>query len=162
MPMPCHLSLTGQNQGKIEGSCDIQGREGTILVYSLDHTIEIPRDTHTGLPTGKRIHMPMTVEKEVDKSSPKLFQALASGEQMTEVVLDFYRISPTGTEEKYFTTKLENAIIVAAESFFPETFLPSNEPYKHMEKISFTYEKIIWTWQPDGIEAEDAWKAPKE
>jgi type VI secretion system secreted protein Hcp len=162
MPMPSHLSLTGQNQGKIEGSCEIKGREGTILVYALDHTIEIPRDTHTGLPTGKRVHMPMIVTKEYDKSSPKLFQALVSGEQMTEVVLDFYRISPTGTEEKYYTTKLENAIIVAAESFFPESFLPSNEPYRHMEKISFTYEKIIWTWQPDGIEAEDDWKAPKE
>ncbi|MBN1104074.1 MAG: type VI secretion system tube protein Hcp, partial [Deltaproteobacteria bacterium] len=57
MPMPCHMSVTGKNQGKIEGSCDIQGREGTILIYAVDHTVEIPRDTHTGLPTGKRIHL---------------------------------------------------------------------------------------------------------
>ncbi|MBN2515595.1 MAG: Hcp family type VI secretion system effector [Deltaproteobacteria bacterium] len=162
MSMPSHLSLTGKNQGKIEGSCDIKGREGTILVYALNHHIEIPRDTHSGLPTGKRIHLPMTITKEMDKSSPKLCQALTSGEQLSEVVLDFYRISPTGTEEKYFTTKLQNAIIVSIESFYPETFIPSNEPYKHMEKVSFTYEKIIWTWQPDGIEAEDSWKAPKE
>ena len=162
MPMPCYLSLTGKNQGKIEGSCDQQGREGLIIVYSMEHMVEIPRDTHTGLPTGKRVHLPMTVEKEIDKSSPKLFQALTSGEQLTEVLLDFWRISPAGTEEKYYTTKLENAIIVAAETFFPETFLPSSEPYRHMEKISFTYEKIVWTWQPDGIEAEDSWKAPKQ
>jgi len=161
MPMPCHMSVTGKNQGKIEGSCDIQGREGTILVYALDHTVEIPRDTHTGLPTGKRIHLPMTVEKEIDKSTPKLMQALASGEQLSEVILDFWRISPKGTEEKYFTVKLQDAIIVNIESFFPETFLEANEKYKHMEKISFTYSKIIWTWQPDGIEAEDSWKAPK-
>ena len=162
MSMPCYLSVTGKNQGKIEGSCDIKGREGTILVYALDHIIEIPRDMHTGLPTGKRIHKPMTVTKEVDKSSPKLFQALTSGEQLSEVLLDFYRISPTGTEEKYYTTKLENAITVSMEAFFPETFLIENEPYKHMEKVAFTYEKIICTWQPDGIEAEDSWKAPKE
>jgi len=162
MSMPSHLSLTGKNQGKIEGSCDIKGREGTILVYALDHHIEIPRDTHSGLPTGKRVHLPMTVTKEIDKSSPKLYQALTSGEQLSEVVLDFYRISPTGTEEKYFTSKLENAIIVSIEAFYPETFIPANEPYKHMEKVSFTYEKVIWTWQPDGIEAEDSWKAPKE
>ena len=56
MPMPSHLSLTGENQGKIEGSSDILGREGTIMVYALNHTIAIPRDTHTGLPTGKRNH----------------------------------------------------------------------------------------------------------
>lgn len=162
MSMPSHLSLTGKNQGKIEGSCDIKGREGTILVYALDHNIEIPRDTHSGLPTGKRIHLPMTVTKEVDKSSPKLYQALTSGEQLSDVLLDFYRISPTGTEEKYFTTKLQNAIIVAMSPYYPETFVSSNEPYKHMEKVSFTYEKVIWTWHPDGIEAEDSWKAPRE
>lgn len=162
MSMPSHLSLTGKNQGKIEGSCGIKGREGTILVYALDHNIEIPRDTHSGLPTGKRIHLPMTITKEMDKSSPKLYQALTSGEQLSEVVLDFYRISPAGTEEKYYTTKLENAIIVSIEAFYPETFIESNQSYKHMEKVSFTYEKIIWTWQPDGIEAEDSWAAPKE
>jgi type VI secretion system secreted protein Hcp len=162
MSMPSHLSLTGKNQGKIEGSCEISGREGTILVYALDHLIEIPRDTHSGLPTGKRIHLPMTITKEMDKSSPKLYQALTSGEQLSEVVLDFYRISPSGKEEKYFTTKLENAIIVSMAPFYPETFDPKNEPYKHMEKVSFTYEKVIWTWVIDGIEAEDSWKAPKE
>ncbi|MFH2041769.1 MAG: Hcp family type VI secretion system effector [Acidobacteriota bacterium] len=161
MSMPCHLSLTGKNQGKIEGSCTIKGREGTIMVYALDHPIEIPRDLHSGLPTGKRVHKPMTITKEIDKSSPKLYQALTSGEQLTEVVMDFYRISPTGTEEKYYTVKLDTAIIVSMESFFPETFLAANESFTHMEKVSFTYEKIIWTWQPDGIEAEDAWKAPK-
>jgi type VI secretion system secreted protein Hcp len=30
-----------------------------------------------------------------------------------------------------------------------------------MEDIGITYEKIVWTWVPDGIEAEDSWLAPK-
>ncbi len=30
-----------------------------------------------------------------------------------------------------------------------------------MEDIAFTYEKIVATWVPDGIEAEDDWTAPK-
>jgi len=30
-----------------------------------------------------------------------------------------------------------------------------------MQEIAFTYEDIIWTYTPDGIEAEDNWKAPK-
>ena len=162
MPMPSHLSLTGENQGKIEGSCEIQGREGTIMAYAMNHTVAIPRDTHTGLPTGKRVHKPLTITKEYDKSSPKLYQALCSGEQFSEVILDFYRISPAGAEEKYFTTKLEKAIIVDIDSYYPETFVKTSEPYKHMEKVAFSYSKIIWTWQPDGIEAEDEWAVPKE
>jgi type VI secretion system secreted protein Hcp len=38
--------------------------------------------------------------------------------------------------------------------------LPENEPYRHMEEVCFTYEKIKWTWEADGIESEDSWKAP--
>ena len=27
--------------------------------------------------------------------------------------------------------------------------------------ISFTYKKIKWTWEPNGIESEDSWEVPK-
>ena len=94
MAMPSHLSLEGNTQGKIEGSCEIEGREGTILVYALEHLINIPRDTHTGLPTGKRIHGALKITKEIDKSSPKLFQALTSGEQFSEVLLVDVHLQP--------------------------------------------------------------------
>jgi type VI secretion system secreted protein Hcp len=30
-----------------------------------------------------------------------------------------------------------------------------------MEDVSFTYSKIIWTWEVDGVEAQDEWKVPK-
>ncbi len=34
MPSPAYMQVQGEKQGKIEGSCDIKGREGTILVQS--------------------------------------------------------------------------------------------------------------------------------
>jgi len=154
------MELEGKNQGKIEGSCEMQGREGTILIYAMKHHIHIPRDTHSGLPTGKRVHNPLAVVKEYDKASPKLYQALCTGEQFSNVTIKWYRIDPTGKEEHYFTTKLEDAIIVDMKPYMPETFLAQNEPYKHMEEVSFTYSKIIWTWEPDGIEAQDEWAVP--
>lgn len=43
MPMPCHLTLEGEKQGRIEGSCEMQGRDGTILVYELQHGIHPPK-----------------------------------------------------------------------------------------------------------------------
>jgi type VI secretion system secreted protein Hcp len=43
----------------------------------------------------------------------------------------------------------------------PVTLLAQNEPYRHMEEVSFTYKKIKWTWEPNGIEAEDSWSVPK-
>ena len=161
MPIPIHLSLEGETQGKIEGSVTTQGREGTILVDSLDHTVDIPRDPQTGLPTGKRIHGPITITKLLDKSSPKLAQALCSGEHLKEVKFEFYRINKAGKEEKYYTIKLEDAIVVADRPWIPNTLLKENGDLQHMEDVSFTYKKIIWTWEPDGIETEDSWDAPK-
>ena len=161
MPMPCYLIVEGENQGKIEGSVKVKGHEGKILIQAVDHTIEIPKSPQTGLPTGKRIHMPMKVTKEIDKSSPKLYQALTSGEQFKAVSLEFYRISAKGTEEKYYTVKLSNAILTNMKSWTPNCLMPENKQMGHMEDASFTYEKITWTFEPDGIEAEDNWLAPK-
>lgn len=156
-----YLKVKGANQGDIKGDCSQSGREDTILVYSLDHSVEIPRDTHSGLPTGQRIHMPLTIQKHKDQASPLLFQACCTGERITEFELDFYRISDKGQEEHYYTMKLENAIIVKMRAYTPLTFLTENKPYHDMEEVSFSYEKIVWTYEPDGIEAEDDWKNPK-
>ncbi|AET90708.1 hcp protein [Burkholderia sp. YI23] len=145
----------------VEGSNKVQGHEGKILVQAVDHTIEIPKSPQTGLPTGKRVHGAMTITKEIDKSSPKLFQALTSGEQMKDVSLEFYRVSPKGTEEKYYTVKLSNAILTNMKSWTPNALDPNNKQIGHMEDLAFTYEKISWTYEPDGIEAEDSWLAPK-
>lgn len=161
MPMPCYLILEGQNQGKIEGSTKVKGHDGKIMVQAVEHVIEIPKSPQTGLPTGKRVHGPMTLTKEIDKSSPKLLQALTSGEQMKSATLEFYRISPKGTEEKYYTAKLENAILTSIRSWTPNCLDPEHKQMGHMEDMSLTYEKITWTFEPDGIEAEDSWLAPK-
>jgi type VI secretion system secreted protein Hcp len=162
MPMPCHLTLKGEKQGAIEGSCEMQGREGTILVYELRHNVYMPRDPHSGLPTGKRVHEPFTIVKMIDKSSPKLFQALCTGEHMKNVTLMYYRISKHGTEEHYYTTILEDAIVTNFQPAMPTTLMSTNDPYGHMEVVSFTYKKIKHTWEQSGIEAEDCWTAPKQ
>jgi len=161
VPMPCHLTLEGEKQGKIEGSCDMLGREGTILTYAMRHNINIPRSPTDGLATGKRIHGPLCLLKEFDRSSPKLYQALCTGEHLKKVTLKWYRITKHGTEEHYFTHKLEDAIVVAIQPYMPITFLATNEPARHMEEVAFTYKKIQWTWEAGGIEAEDSWTMPR-
>ena len=160
MPMPTHMTLEGEMQGEIQGSCDMEGREDTILVYKVEHEIHIPRDPQSGQPSGKRIHGPFTIVKEYDKASPKLYQALATGERMKKVTIKYFRIDPTGVEEHYFTHEFETAIVVSMRAYYPLTFVDESEPFRHMEEVSFTYDKIKWTWEVDGIEAEDSWKKP--
>jgi type VI secretion system secreted protein Hcp len=160
MALPAHLWLEGEKQGKIEGSCDQRGREGAILVQSLEHDISIPHDIQTGLAKGLRVHGKLTIRKEFDKSSPKLYQALCKGEHLRSVKLLFSRIAKTGTEEHYYTIKLEDAIVAGIKSHFPDQQDKQNGTFGHMEDVSFTYRRIIWTWEPDGIESDDDWKEP--
>ncbi len=160
MAMTAYLKVTGSKQGELKGDCEQSGREDLILVYAGDHAVEIPKDTHTGLPTGQRIHHPFSITKHKDKSSPLLFGACCSGEQC-EVELMYFRINSEGSEENYYTIKLSNAIIVKMREYTPPTFLEENKPYRDMEDIEFTYEKIIWSEVVAGTEAEDDWKTPK-
>jgi type VI secretion system secreted protein Hcp len=76
------------------------------------------------------------------------------------VTIKWYRIDPKGKEEHYFTHELTDAIIVSIKPFVPVVFLKENEPYRHMEEVSFTYKKIKWTQVPDSKEAEDDWEVP--
>ncbi|MBF0527911.1 MAG: type VI secretion system tube protein Hcp [Deltaproteobacteria bacterium] len=161
MAMTSYLKLEGKNQGAIEGDCTQKGHEKWILVYGLDWGMEIPRDVHTGLPTGQRIHHPISIKKKLDPASPLIAQACASGEQMKTWQLDFHHISEKGQEELYYTIVLENAIVVAITYEKPLTFLEENKPYHDMETVAFTYEKITWSHKKANKEAVDDWKAPK-
>jgi len=161
MPMPAHMTLEGEAQGVIEGSCEMSGREGTILLDAFDHTVRIPRDPQSGLSTGKRVHEAMKVVKVYDKSSPKLYQALCQGEHMKNVTVKWYRIDPSGQEQHYFTHTLTDAIVVSMRPWMPNCLDPLTESFTHMEEVMFTYKKIRWTWEIDGIESEDSWLAPK-
>src|SRR3546814_15852492 len=109
--MPCALYHEEQNQGKSEVYDQFSGNQFKSLVQAVDHSIELPKNPQTGLPSCKRQHLGITLVKEIYKSSPKLYQALCSGEQLKSVLLEFYRISPKGTEEKYYTIKLEKAVL---------------------------------------------------
>jgi len=139
----------------------MEGRKDTILCQALNHEVYIPRDPQTGLPTGKRVHNALIVTKVFDKGSPKLYQALATGERMSDVTMKYYRINASGNEEHYFTIKLEDAIIVSIKPWIPNALDPARESFTHMEDVSFTYSKIIWTWEIDGVEAQDSWQVPK-
>lgn len=158
MALTGYMKVKGNTQGDIKGDCTQSGdKKDAMLVYDYKHDIEIPKDTHTGLPTGQRIHNPLCVVKHFDQATPKLKKACCTGEQC-EVTIDFYRIKDDGTEEKYFTVKLSEAIIVNASDSKPMTFLADNKPFMDMETVCFTYSKITWTYNDGNIEYTDDWK----
>lgn len=162
MALPSFMTLKGEKQGDIKGSCTLKGREDTILVQAFKHEVKIPTDIQTGLSTGKRMHMPFKVVKEFDKSSPLIYTALCTGEHMKSVTLKFYRIAAKGTEEHYFTITLEDAVVVSVVPSKPSCLDKAVSAYPDMEEVSFTYRKIAWRHEVDKTEGQDDWMVPIE
>lgn len=125
------------------------GREGTILVHGIRHGLRNPNErceASAHMDGVMRMHDPVTIIKKIDLSTPKLLQALVSGEMIERVTLKWYRIDRYGHEEHYFTDVLENAIV------------KKHEIEMETESVSIAYEKITWRHEIPSIEAEDRWQ----
>jgi type VI secretion system secreted protein Hcp len=100
------------------------------------------------------------IVKQVDKASPLLGQAIATGEVLTEVKLDVFRTSTTGQVEKFFTVTWTDAILVANEQHLPNTLVAETKALPNLETIAFTYRKVEWTHDKAGTSGGDDWRSP--
>jgi type VI secretion system secreted protein Hcp len=138
------MLIQGEKQGQIKGAA----RDGSIGVISYTHEIVSPRDHASGLPTGKRMHKPFVITKELDKSTPLLMRAMVTNENLPTV--EFRFADQSGV---YFTVKLTNASLAGVSQMPGADGTPT-------EQLSFTYQKIEWTWVDGGITASDDWESP--
>lgn len=152
MPLPAYMEIPDA-----PGSCKVQGREGQVEVLGFEHKVYMPTDRKDGSATGTRVHNDMVVIKNFDKASPKLYQALCNGKIIPEATLHWYQINDQGVEEEYFTHKLQNCRVTFIEPYMPDVDNPTNEQYKHMERIGFRYEKVTWTCTDGNVEFTDSW-----
>lgn len=170
MPTPAYLTVEGQNQGAITagtftqdsvGNVYQEGHEDEILVQAFDHNVTVPTDPQSGQPTGQRVHKALTITKVFDKSSPLLYTALSSGEKLTSCIIKWFRTSADGQQEHYFTTELEDAIIVDIKSYMHNCQDPAMAHFTHLEDVSFSYRKITWSHEVAGTSGSDDWRAPR-
>lgn len=163
MALNAFLTITGQKQGPIEGSVTQKGRENSILVHGFEVQITSPRDAASGLASGKRQHQPIRIVKEIDKASPRLWQAMVTNENLTSCVVKFFasvgsaEIGIAG-EVQHYTVTLTNANIVSMRDVLNENEIPANANLPLMEELLLTYQKIQWTWNDGGITATDDWQ----
>ena len=160
MALNAYMTLTGETQGEIKGSVTQAGREDSILVIAVNHEVESPRDAASGLPSGKRQHKPLTITKDVDKSSPLLMAAFTQNENITDLALRFWRPSRSGREHQYYTIELSNASISSIRLEMLNNQYSENQKHEVREHVSICYQKIIWTYEDGGITTEDSWHTP--
>lgn len=178
MPIPAYMTITGETQEDISAGCCSEDSIGTlsredhedeIQIQEFRHSIAVPIDPQSGQPVGPRIHQEVVIVKQMDQSTPLLYQALNTGESIAEAVIQWYRISPSGEEEHYFSTTFENARVTNIRSYMPNII--DNAPAEnipgerniatnarsHMEEVTFRYRKISWSHEIAGTEGEDDW-----
>jgi type VI secretion system secreted protein Hcp len=157
-----YLTIKGQKTGIFTGGVVQKGRDGKIMVIAVDHDITSPRDPQSGLPTGRRRHMPIKMTMEIDRATPLIFNALSTNENLPEVTLDFW--SPqnkggagVGSEVQHYSIRLTNENISAIHFAMPNNKNPDLMRYTETIEVSFTYQKIEWIWKDGGVMATDSW-----
>ena len=129
----------------IDGACNVPGHENNIMVHSFSHSISMPATDPIILHTSRSKHAPIEILKECDKTSPVLFEALCEGRNINKVTIRFYEINsdPSIEMDNYFTIEVEKVFITKVSP----NIVNENGNSKHMEIVSFEYEKIKWEYK---------------
>jgi type VI protein secretion system component Hcp len=90
------------------------------------------REVATGQASGKRMHKPFVIMREIDKTSPLLMKACASGEHFSGAEVELVE---NGRTLRY---KMSDVIISSVSK-------ASSGGDRAMESVSFTYQKIEMT-----------------
>ena len=156
-----YMSITGKKQGLISSGCSSQDSIGNkcqighfdeIMVLAYSHDMVAGSDgTVTG---GRGQHRPVVITKNIDKSSPLISGALHDGEEV-ECVIDFYRTSPIGSQEKYFVVRLSGARIAYINFQVPHVINMSEG--LPQEVVAIRYRDITWTHVGAGTSAHSSW-----
>ena len=141
-----HMYLTIDGRA-VEGSCKAKDASGSITVVGLGHKLYRPINADATA-AGVHVHRPFTVLKYVDKSTPLLVKALANHEPVTRAVIRFWRRTGAA-DENHYTVTLSKGYLVGLEWVGPD-----------IERVSFTYQTIDWTWEEGGVSHSDDWSPP--
>ncbi|MBN3862924.1 Hcp family type VI secretion system effector [Pseudomonas frederiksbergensis] len=156
-----YMSITGKRQGLISAGCSGQssignkcqiGHEDEIMVLAYSHNMIT--GNNGGISGDRGRHLPVMITKNIDKSSPLLASALHEREEV-ECTINFYRTSPAGGQDKYYSIRLTGARIAHISLQVPHAIhMNDAEP---QELVSIRYRDINWTHIQAGTSAYSSW-----
>jgi type VI secretion system secreted protein Hcp len=133
-----YMTIENTAQGKMKGDPSRATSAERIRLIS------VAREAGSGMATGKRMHKPFTITKEVDASSPMLKQALAKGNVLGDVVIVF-----------------EGAGAGAQKIVLKDAIITGIQMVGKSEQISLDYQTIEVTYMNGNKTASDDWETPK-
>ncbi|MBP5946892.1 MULTISPECIES: Hcp family type VI secretion system effector [Pseudomonas] len=152
-----YMTITGKAQGLISSGCSTQDSIGNKCQTAHADEIMVLSYSHNMANIGninKPTHNPIVITKNVDKSSPLLAQALSSREEIN-CIINFYRISPFGLQEKFYTVEIRGGVVTDLTLDMPHVVLQNDvEPQEH---LAIRYQDIIWTHHLAGTSGYSSW-----
>lgn len=154
-----YMSIKGQSQGLISAGCSTQDSIGNKCQEGHKDEIMVMSYNHNMLNIGNvraSTHGPVVITKNIDKSSPLLAVALSNREEL-DCVINFYRTSPSGQREKYYTVDIRGCIIANLTVEVPHAVLLTD--VEAQEHLALRYREIIWTHHLAGTSGYGSWEA---
>ncbi len=148
-----YCTVVGAKQGTFTDDA-VRGNTTAIPVYALTEEVKEPYDASSGQASGKRQHSPVTIVKELDKSSPFFFAAVVTNETLRSVTCTLYR-DVDGAMHAYYKIALMNANVVEVKDS-GDGVNGAAQGDEH-ERISFVYQKIELTDLDSNTTATDDW-----
>jgi type VI secretion system Hcp family effector len=110
-----------------------------------------------------RVHKPLTFLMPLEKSIPDLLRALAKGEHVEKVTIQWYQYNDkTKKEEIYFSHLFEKVLLEKVAIILPDVKDKGFEYYNHFANISFRYKRVTWTYTKGNLIYSDEWQNSSE
>jgi type VI secretion system secreted protein Hcp len=135
-----YISIKGQKQGQFAGDGSDKLNKNRILITSFSFDGQSPRDAATGQASGKRQYHPIVIRKHWGEASPQVYQAFATNEILTPVLVEFVTADPQGKEVVDHSFSLTNATISQVKEFTDSA--QSANQVEDLEEVSFVFQKI--------------------
>jgi type VI secretion system secreted protein Hcp len=161
MAYQVYATVTGSKQGAFKGASTLKGREGRIHVLSMNYGVASPRDSATGLATGRHTEQPLTFSLYWENCSPQFFTAAFTNEALTSVLFEYYSLEvKTAVETLTHTVKLTNASVASVQESFASTTPAGQTDGSDVQTVTLTFQKIEITNTAGSITAIDDWQRP--
>ena len=146
------------NGKKIEGeSRDNEHKKPWFEVSSWEHLIRQPKSataSTAGGHTAERCeHGEMVFTKDLDLTSPQLWEACSAGTLYDDVEIEFMRANGTQGRVKYLTIKLKKAIVASVKPSVVGEGLPT-------ETFTFKYAAVQWEYTQQTMDGKTAKGSP--
>ncbi|MBL8329111.1 MAG: type VI secretion system tube protein Hcp [Rubrivivax sp.] len=153
-----HLTLTIDGVAVLGESTQTSlGRTDTIECTSWRQELFAPIDRASLQPTGRRIYVPITFTKRIDRSTPLLREALARNKTCAGT-FRFYRPNPVGdgTTESHLSFAFTNGRVIRHILNSPDVLNPDTASLPTTETVEMSFDTLTLTYTTGGVSYTDS------